>query len=137
MHGGAKTIAQRTRAEWTRAIRGSGVESSRSMGQNFLVEPQVVRDIVAIAGVIAGDVIVEIGPGHGILTRELLAAGAKLTSVELDRELVTYLRHDLSGAPDLAIVERDARYVEPGEYAIEAPYSLVANLPYSTGTVIV
>ncbi len=127
---------QRTRTEWLTAILRSGVRPSKSMGQNFLVEPGIVAEMVDIAGVQPGDTVVEIGPGHGILTRELLNRGARVIAVELDRDLKAYLERDLAAAQQLTLVERDARYLDPVADVGDAPYSLVANLPYSTGTVI-
>lgn len=107
------------------------------MGQNFLVEPDVVRAIVDIAGVEPGDRVLEIGPGLGILTRELLGRGAQVSAVELDRDLVTFLERDLRGVENLTLIERDARHVEPHSIVGESTYHVVANLPYSTGTIII
>jgi 16S rRNA (adenine1518-N6/adenine1519-N6)-dimethyltransferase len=107
------------------------------MGQNFLVEPDVVRDIVDVAGIVPGDRVVEIGPGLGILTRELVGRGAHVSAVELDRDLVAFLRHDLAEVPNLTVIERDARHVDLEQLAAGREYHMVANLPYSTGTVII
>jgi 16S rRNA (adenine1518-N6/adenine1519-N6)-dimethyltransferase len=107
------------------------------MGQNFLVDPQVVNDIVDVAQVQAGNEVVEIGPGLGILTRELLGRKAHVLAVELDRDLKSFLEKDLAAFPNLTLIERDARHVELGQYLGERAYQVVANLPYSTGTVII
>lgn len=107
------------------------------MGQNFLVEPDVVRSIVDVAGVKPGDRVVEVGPGLGILTRELLGRGVRVYAVELDRELVAFLEHDFAGVEGLTLIERDARHVDLQPYVGDAAYHVVANLPYSTGTVII
>ena len=107
------------------------------MGQNFLVDPSVVRRIVSSAGVLAGDLVVEIGPGMGILTRELLLSGAEVVAVELDRELMRFLEHDLNGASGLRLIERDARHVDVAELTGTRPYQVVANLPYSVATVVI
>lgn len=107
------------------------------MGQNFLVEPDVVRSIVDVAGVKSGDRVVEVGPGLGILTRELLGRGVRVYAVELDRELVAFLQRDFAGDDRLTLIERDARHVDLQPYVGDEPYHVVANLPYSTGTVIV
>lgn len=107
------------------------------MGQNFLVEPEVVWSIVDIAGIEPGDRVVEIGPGLGILTRELLGRGAHVFAVELDHDLVTFLRKDFRGVENLTLIERDARHADMETIVGEGTYHLVANLPYSTGTVII
>ncbi len=107
------------------------------MGQNFLVEPAVVRHIADVAAIGDGELVMEIGPGMGILTRELLARGATVVAVELDRELKHFLEHDLGSHERLTLVERDARYIEIEDHIGERPYTVVANLPYSVATVII
>lgn len=107
------------------------------MGQNFLVEPDVVARIVDVAGVEAGDRVVEIGPGLGILTRELLGRRAHVVAIELDRDLVRFLERDFADVDRLVLIERDARHVEVESLVGDERYHVVANLPYSTGTVIV
>lgn len=107
------------------------------MGQHFLVEPDIVRSIVDVAEIEAGDRVVEVGPGLGILTRELLDRGARVYAVELDRDLVAFLEKDLAGAENLRLIERDARHVELEPIIGDGEYHVVANLPYSTGTVII
>ena len=131
------SIAQRSRGQWVSVLRSRGIRPTRSMGQNFLVEPDVVSRIADVAGVDALSCVVEIGPGLGILTRELLGRGAAVFAVELDRELKAFLDHDLRGFDRLTLIERDARYVDVSALVGERPYQVVANLPYSTGTVIV
>lgn len=128
---------QRTRRQWQGILRARGITPTRSMGQNFLIEPDIVRAIVDVAAIAAGDRVVEIGPGFGILTRELLDRGATVHAIELDRELVEFLEADLAGVPNLTVTERDARHVDLEPVIGSGPWHVVANLPYSTGTVIV
>lgn len=127
---------QRTRQQWLRTVRGIGVTPARSMGQNFLIEPDVVRDIVNASEVGADDLVVEIGPGLGILTRELLDRGTNVIAIELDHELATFLASDLALDEGFTVVERDARHADIESLVGGAPYHVVANLPYSTGTAI-
>jgi 16S rRNA (adenine1518-N6/adenine1519-N6)-dimethyltransferase len=78
-----------------------------------------------------GDRVVEIGPGLGVLTRRLLAAGASVTAVELDPRLADYLRRELDGVPRFELIEADALSVHPRDVVPdEAPFKLVANIPY-------
>jgi 16S rRNA (adenine1518-N6/adenine1519-N6)-dimethyltransferase len=134
----ASTLAnQRTRPEWERMLRDNDIRPTRSMGQNFLVDPGVVAKIVEVAGVSPGDRVIEIGPGMGILTRELLGAGATVIGVELDRELAAFLRRDLADVARFALVERDARHVDVAEISKNEPFAVVANLPYSVATVVI
>lgn len=130
-------LTVRSRSDWLAILRKRGIQPSRSMGQNFLVEPTVVQRIVAISGVRTGDLVVEIGPGMGILTRSLLQAGAEVIAIELDRELKRFLEDDLGHASNLRLVERDARHVDIGELVGDRRYHVVANLPYSVATVVI
>lgn len=128
---------QRTSEEWHALLRKNRIRPTKSMGQNFLTETSVVEEIVEIAEVGHGDLVIEIGPGMGILTRQLLTAGAQVIGIELDRELATLLRSELGSLDAFRLVEQDARYLNPGEIVGESPYQVVANLPYSVATVIV
>ena len=127
----------RTPEQWKRILRSRGIRPERSMGQNFLVESKVVGEIVRIAEVIPHDTALEIGPGLGVLTRELARTGATVVAIELDRELKRFLDTDLASLANVRIVERDAMYVDVNELVGGMRYKLVANLPYSTGTAIV
>lgn len=129
-------IAQRSPAEWRQFLRRNGIRPSKSMGQNFLTETSVVREIVRIAGVQPGLLVIEIGPGLGILTRELLAAGADVIAVELDQDLAALLRQDLADAPGFSLIEQDARDLDTQAITGGRPFHVVANLPYSVATVI-
>lgn len=106
----------------------------KRFGQHFLADRAVVRRIVALADVGAGASVVEIGPGLGVLTRALLATGAAVTAVELDRDLAQLLREDL---PALRLVEADALRVDWSEVAPGEGHVLCANLPYNVGTTLV
>lgn len=127
---------QRTSQEWQNLLRKNRIRPTKSMGQNFLTETAVVEEIVEIAGVQPGDLVIEIGPGMGILTRQLLTVGAQVIGVELDRELAALLRADLAGIESFRLVEQDARYLIPGDIVGDQVYQVVANLPYSVATVI-
>jgi len=111
----------------------------RYLGQNFLVDGNIVRKSLELAGVRAGDAVVEVGPGLGTLTAALLAAGAEVWAVEKDRTLHAYLTETLVPQfPDrLHLLEGDA--VEqplaglPAERAATG-FKIVANLPYAIST---
>lgn len=130
-------IRQRSTEEWQNVLSRRDIRPTRSMGQNFLIDPEIVRQIVEASGVGRGVEVVEVGPGLGILTRELLIAGCTVTAVELDRELAAFLRFDLGEQPQLTLIEADARHVDINSVENGVPWHLVANLPYSTGTVII
>lgn len=105
----------------------------KRFGQHFLVRTDLVAGMVRGAHVAPHDRVVEIGPGLGILTEALLASGADLTAVELDRDLAAYLRERW---PDLRLVEGDAARVDWDEICPGDGWKVVANLPYNVGTTI-
>ena len=108
-----------------------GVNPTKKLGQNFVIDGNTVRRIVRSAAVSAGDTVVEVGPGLGSLTLGLLETGARVVAVEIDGRLAEQLPLTVElmqpGAP-LTVIQADAlRITElPG-----APTRLVANLPYN------
>ena len=116
-----------------RALAGElDVTPTKKLGQNFVVDANTVRKIVQVAGVEAGDRVVEVGPGLGSLTLAVLETGASVVAVEIDHRLAARLPETAAahGVPDgaLEVVDADAlRITElPGD-----PEALVANLPYN------
>jgi 16S rRNA (adenine1518-N6/adenine1519-N6)-dimethyltransferase len=108
-----------------------GIQPTKKLGQNFVIDANTVRRIVRIAGVSAGQTAVEIGPGLGSLTLGLLEAGARVIAVEIDRRLATQLPltvAELAPGTDLTVVAADAMTVSSLE---PSPSVLVANLPYN------
>lgn len=109
--------------------------AKKSLGQNFLTSVGALMDIVGAAEVRAGDEILEIGPGRGVLTKELLKAGARVTAVEKDRELVVILREMFKEEVEkgqLKIIEDDILTFDLVAHvaSINRPYKLIANIPY-------
>ncbi len=110
------------------------------LGQHFLTNPTVARSLVEAAQVKKGSVVVEIGPGTGALTRELLAAGGTVFAVEKDTSLVSQLRElfmvELENGT-LKLFEMDVRDALIESMGVSAPYVLAANIPYYiTGEII-
>lgn len=112
-----------------------GIEPHKSLGQNFLVDPNTIRRIVALAGVGDGDQIIEIGPGLGSLTVGLVRTGARVKVIEVDDRLLPALR-DVVG-PDVEVVVGDARRIDWDEVASPGSWTVVANLPYSVAATLV
>jgi 16S rRNA (adenine1518-N6/adenine1519-N6)-dimethyltransferase len=105
----------------------------RRFGQHFLAQTGIVDTIVRRAGVQPGDAVLEIGPGLGILTHALVEAGARVTAVELDRDLADHIGRVF---PQVHLVRGDAlRQVWPN--VLSEPHLVVANLPYNVGTELV
>lgn len=116
-----------------------GIAPSRALGQNFVVEPGTIDQIVRLAGVGPGDRVVEIGAGVGSLTVGLVAAGARVVAVEIDRHLLPALREVLDGS-GAEVVVADAMALDWASFLRErgdGPWSLVANLPYNIATPLV
>ncbi len=118
-----------------------GLSPKKSLGQNFLVDHNLLRKLVDDSGVGAGDTVLEIGPGAGVLTRELLERGARVVAVELDAGLADLLRETID-SERFTLIEGDAF---PGgalsPAALDAlgdtSWSLVANLPYGVASPLI
>jgi 16S rRNA (adenine1518-N6/adenine1519-N6)-dimethyltransferase len=119
-------------AEVRATLRAAGLRARHRLSQNFLADTDVLEAILAEAGPAAGDRVLEIGPGLGLLTGGLLASGAAVTAVELDRGLAAFLRDRFEAAIEggaLRLVEGDA-LDQDLVHLLEPPYDVVANLPY-------
>jgi 16S rRNA (adenine1518-N6/adenine1519-N6)-dimethyltransferase len=143
------TVPTRVRLLGAGDIRGIagrlGVQPTKRLGQNFVIEPGSVRQIAALAAPRAGDVILEVGPGLGSLTLALLEAAvgagdARLVAVEIDPVLAAELPKTIADrAPEFAgladVVTADALAV--GEAEVGKPTVLAANLPYNIAVPVV
>src|SRR5688500_2943618 len=102
----------------------------KSLSQNFLTDPTALDAIVEAAELEPGDRVVEVGPGLGVLTRRLLAAGASVIAVELDARLAEWLRRELYGVDGFELIEADALSIHPRDLFAGRPFKVVANIPY-------
>lgn len=129
-------------------LAGAGMHPRHRFGQNFMIDQNLVR-IVADAGLIdAGDCVIEVGPGTGTLTEELLARAGKVVAVEIDRDLAKLLRERFAENPKFQLIEDDAL---AGKHELNAELlaaintarqsglrvKLVANLPYNIASPLV
>jgi 16S rRNA (adenine1518-N6/adenine1519-N6)-dimethyltransferase len=115
-----------------RTLRAAGLRAQHRFSQNFLADVEILEDILAAAAPGPGRRILEIGPGLGFLTGALLAAGARVTAVEIDRGMVAHLGEAFAAeieAGALRLVEGDV-LDEDLAGLVSAPYDVVANLPY-------
>lgn len=111
--------------------------AKRSLGQNFLIDDVVISQIISSLRIDKGDLVVEIGPGRGALTSELLRCGADLTAIELDRDLAPKLRGEFKDHDNFRCVEADVLEIDLAELIRDPPVKLVGNLPYYISTAII
>ena len=119
------------KAELLALLATMDIKPSRKLGQNFLLDPNLLDSMVRLAEVRSGQRILEIGPGTGALTERLLAAEADVTAIELDHRLARYLQGCFGEKPNFRLVEADACKADLGEIMGDAPFRCIANLPYS------
>lgn len=112
-----------------------GLRPARDFGQNFLVDAAALRAIVAAADLSAADTVLEVGPGLGVLTRELAAVSGQVVSVELDRRLAPVLEQTLAGLDNVTVTFADALAFDFG--SLPGGAVMVANLPYNIATPLV
>lgn len=117
-------------------IARHGLSASKALGQNFILDRQLLARIAAIPGDLAGQRVYEVGPGPGGLTRALLDAGASVTAVERDRRCIPALEELASEVGErLRILQADALHVDEAAVVGEGAH-VVANLPYNVGTAL-
>lgn len=117
-------------------IARHGLTATKALGQNFLLDEQLLDRIAAVPGSLADRHVLEIGPGPGGLTRALLRAGAHVTAIEMDRRCLPALAELEEVFPGrLRVIEGDALKIDPATL-FDGPYAIVANLPYNVGTAL-
>ena len=114
-----------------------GIRPKRSLGQHFLIDPNLARAIAADAGVGPGDRVVEIGAGLGSLTRALAEAGAEVLAVEVDPSLISALEESVFGLDRVRVLHTDATDPEWQDALDGEGWVLAANLPYNVATHLV
>lgn len=124
--------------EVTRHILNAfNIHMSKKLGQNFLIDEGVVKEIVRAADIEAGETVLEVGPGIGTLTQGLAEAGAHVVAVELDGRLPAVLSKTLAGYENVRIVHGDILKVNIPELTGGGKFKVVANLPYYITTPII
>ncbi|MFM7678595.1 MAG: 16S rRNA (adenine(1518)-N(6)/adenine(1519)-N(6))-dimethyltransferase RsmA, partial [Roseiflexaceae bacterium] len=113
------------------ALRALDVRPTRAMGQNFLVDSQALAHIVAAGEVDTTPCVVEVGPGLGVLTWELVQRAVHVVAVELDKRLIARLHDEFRDASNLTLVNQDILRTDMVALTGHRPYHVVANLPYA------
>jgi 16S rRNA (adenine1518-N6/adenine1519-N6)-dimethyltransferase len=117
-------------------IARHGLSASKALGQNFLLDEQLLDRIAAVPGALEDKAVLEIGPGPGGLTRALLRAGARVTAIEMDKRCLPALAELAEAFPGkLRVIQGDALTLDHDTLMGE-PYAVVANLPYNVGTAL-
>jgi 16S rRNA (adenine1518-N6/adenine1519-N6)-dimethyltransferase len=119
-----------TPGQLRRLLATERLRPRKALSQNFLTDAAALDSIVAAAELEPGDRVVEVGPGLGVLTRRLLAAGAQVLAVELDARLAAYLRRELGEVAGFELIEADALTIHPRDCFAGESFKLVANIPY-------
>lgn len=125
-----------TRSEMNDLLAKHGLSPAKRYGQHFLADPNLIRKIVATAGVDRGDDVVEIGVGTGTLTRALAHTGARVVGYEIDRRFEPIHREVLAGIENVEVRYADAAVSDLAEELLGDRWVMVANLPYNVGTTL-
>jgi 16S rRNA (adenine1518-N6/adenine1519-N6)-dimethyltransferase len=130
-HTPAASLLDETR----QMLRQYDLRARKGLAQHFLISRHILDKITAAADLSATDTVLEIGPGLGILTKELVRQSGQVNAVELDNKLADILKTSLAGFKNFSIINRDILEIEPGKLLEEQAhgqnqYKVVANLPY-------
>ena len=115
----------------------AGHQARKRFGQNFLHDPGVIEQIIRAINPRPKDAMVEIGPGLGALTEEILAVNPGLQVVELDRDLIPVLRTKFFNYPEFRIHEADALTFDFSQLMVDRPLRIIGNLPYNISTPLI
>lgn len=118
-------------AETKQLLRRFDLRARKRLGQRFLIDGDVLQRILSAAELTADDIVLEVGPGLGILTRELAQRAQRVIAIELDDKLANFLKQELVSFPNVMIINEDILKIEPAILlARPERYKVVANLPY-------
>ena len=111
-------------------LKRHGLRARKSLGQNFLQDPVALEKIISVAQIEPKDVVLEIGPGLGSLTRYLSISAKQVVAVELDPELIPPLKEILAPYQNVRVVHGDILKLTPKDLIAEKDYLVAANIPY-------
>ncbi len=128
-----------TRSQTSEILRKFGFRLSRDLGQNFLVDDNILQKILSASDLGPNDTILEIGAGIGTLTEALAKKVAKVISVEIDHKLIPILSQTLSGCENVKIINADVLDLDVGQLAFNGASAtkMVSNLPYSVAAPVI
>jgi 16S rRNA (adenine1518-N6/adenine1519-N6)-dimethyltransferase len=111
-------------------LKRHNLKPDKSLGQNFLTDPNILDKIIAIAGVTKADSVLEIGAGLGHLTVRLAQNARSVTAVELDRRFIPILEEHLASFQNIKLIQGDILQLQPADLIQDDGYLVVANIPY-------
>ena len=111
-------------------LKDRDLKPTKKFGQNFLINQKPIQQMIIAADINPNDTILEIGPGLGALTQELITTGAKIIAQEKDRNLVAVLKEQFKTVENLEIIEGDARAIVGNKNFCSLQFKVIANLPY-------
>lgn len=123
--------------DWQRLINDLGLRPSKGRGQNFLHDLSIVHRIMKEAAVGPADHVLEIGPGLGMLTQELIRLAEHVSAIELDATLARHLAASFGNAGGFDLQQADVLQTDLTGIAAGKPIKIVANLPYSAAAAII
>src|SRR6185369_6882172 len=97
------------------ALTSLGLRPSKGMGQNFLIDAEPLEQMLAAAQIGPADLVIEVGPGLGILTWELLRSAGRVVSIELDHRLAERLADELAGTANFQLIQADILEITPAQ----------------------
>jgi 16S rRNA (adenine1518-N6/adenine1519-N6)-dimethyltransferase len=120
-----------------RELQRLNLHARKGLGQHFLVDEQVLRDLISAVALTPGDTVIEVGPGLGILTRELAKGADRVIAVEVDTRMAAALQEALLPWPNVTIINADILESDPASLiGIETRYKVVGTLPYYIATAV-
>lgn len=129
-----------TLADIRAILDAAGLAPRHALGQNFLLDHNLITKLIDAAAPAPGEIVLEVGPGTGTLTESLLDRGARVIAIELDRGLARVLRERLGARPNFSLIEGDCLEsksqlnTEAAAALADAPFVMIANLPYGAAT---
>ena len=118
-------------------LRQHGLHPEKSLGQNFLVDESALQQVVMAAEISPDEIVLEIGPGLGSLTRYLAIVARSVVAVELDHNLISPLLQIVCQYPNVQVVEGDILALDPGQLVSQQGYVVVANIPYNITSALI
>ncbi|NMA01908.1 MAG: 16S rRNA (adenine(1518)-N(6)/adenine(1519)-N(6))-dimethyltransferase RsmA [Clostridia bacterium] len=119
-----------------------GFKFKKRFGQNFITDPGILNKIVDVAEITKDDLVIEVGPGLGTLTKTIAERAGRVITIEIDKDLIPILQETLEGLDNVDVVEGDALKLNLDQLVLEKlgelkPYKIVANLPYYITTPLI